>query len=392
MGNLQSNTGIACNVGVLAGVVGLLSSSMLFGFSEYADAVKTHELREDVRNVATSIEQNIAVEGNNGFDMPVSSLPNVDYRVNDINTTIKLAGNSRNGYCVIATNPEIKSRTEGIQYSSTDIASESTGKDVCDIDTSNAVTALEGEPMEEHFNVLNYSETTGMASLGVTGLSILTGLVNTFIPRKRRNEVSDEAQLDEAPLPKTIESSDSSKPVDSGNELFALREKVKRIKSEWTSYEMDLVKLLEYPSVTDLSVPATAEFHKSLKNVNYLDSLNKTQASDKTDTFRQSVLDLEHNFDVMISVAKRTKWNGYSKKEQDSLRTAQNLLAIAINSASSMNERQIAYKRLIKEVEGILVFPEKAILELEAKVSPAITVADLLPANEKANVPFFAKR
>lgn len=147
------------------------------------------------------------------------------------------------------------------------------------------------------------------------------------------------------------------------------------IKSEWASYELDLLKILEFPAVTDMSVPATGKFHKALYLSGILapEDVAKPLSSDEAKRFEDSVLDLEYCFRAMLNESKRLRWNSYSEKERSSLRTAKSLLSIALNSASSENERQVAYKRLIKEVEGILVLPEQAILELEAKISPAIT-------------------
>lgn len=165
------------------------------------------------------------------------------------------------------------------------------------------------------------------------------------------------------------------KPVRAIN-VQALLAKYSSIREEWASYELDLIKVLDYPSITNLSIPSTGNFHKALSFTGYLaESINKDSSMHEAERFEEAVLDLNHKFNVMINEAKRLRWNSYTPQEQTSLRTAQKLLAMATNVSSTVHERQIAYKRLIKEIEGIIALPEKAMLELEARISLALNPA-----------------
>lgn len=378
-----------CGVGAYSGF-GLLFIGIVFGaVGSAGDLGESKDLRQTVENVAIGFEAHAVVEGNNVLDNPVSSFPTSGLSILDSDITVKVIGDMRDGYCIIGTDASIaQEKSKTIQYSSRDSTSNQLGIDTCDIDITNASTIVEGLPEEEGMNWVDWTAALATGG-GVLALSSsIGGYANASREEKYEKRLPRPLISSSEPPKKSNETEISVKESD---ELDNLMDKVANIKTEWASYEWDLMKLLDYPSVTNMSVHSTAEFHKALKHVNHLATLHTAKSGVTTSDFRQAVLDLEHKFDVMINEAKRTKWNGYSKREQNSLRTAQNLLSIAINSASSMNERQIAYKRLIKEVEGILVFPEKAVLELEAKVSPAITVADLLGGKQEDAVPSFAK-
>lgn len=236
---------------------------------------------------------------------------------------------------------------------------------------------------EEYKKPLVNDESTSMVAFLIAAGGGISSFIRLTFPAKRREytlsdakkitptpKVSTTQSIPDAvqPTPRVSEKNDSSR--DYTSELFSRYES---IKAEWATYELDILKVLEYPSITDMSIASTGEFHKAL----YVAGLHAPKspsplAERELWRFENTVVDLEHKFRLMLNEAKRLKWSSYNEQERASLRTAQNLLAIAMNSASSANERKIAYKRLIKEVEGILVLPEKAMMELEAKTLPAL--------------------
>lgn len=373
----------AAGIGAYAGIAGLVVSCAIGAIGHVSDLGQRGDLRDYVENTAVSFEAHVAMNGNEVMDDPVSSFP-VDKNNFADDVTIKVTGNIQDGYCIIGTDSSIaEDKYSTLQYSSRDNSSDQFGPDTCDIDTTQASTVVEGSSAERGMQWDEWVSYFMFGSIGLCTASVVTGFTNASREEKYERSLPKQLASSSEP-PKKPEAIDI--PSGESCELPHLMAKVHSIKSEWSSYELDLVKLLEYPSVTDMSVLSTAEFHKAMKNVNYLSTLESVKSGAALGDFREAVLDLDHKFDVMINEAKRTKWNGYSKQEQDSLRTAQNLLAIATNSASSANERQVAYKRLIKEVEGILVFPEKTVLELETKVAPSITVSDLLGTHNMNSV------
>jgi hypothetical protein len=370
MGISKTNINKACQISAGASVVSFVVSALFMGFGHYSEEAKTMALKSDLRNIALEIEQTLAIEAPQAATTPASSFVKPSTPVSDNNTTIRVMGNSKDGYCIIATNPEIHLEGSGLQYTSNPVR-DSVGHDVCNSDVQNATTVIQGLPLED---TITYADVSTGGFLGAGGLVVLSGaggLVNSF-----RKFAPEEIEAQSKIIPLEPPKKEISKETVNGKRIENLILKVEALTSEWASYEMDLAKLLEYPSVTNMSIQSTSEFHKALRQVQHIIELREFSDDEEYNAFRLSVLDLEHKFDVMISEAKRTKWNSYSAGEQHSLRIAKSLLAIALNSASTSHERQVAYKRLVKEVEGIIALPEKTMLLLESKVAPGITVGD----------------
>ena len=142
----------------------------------------------------------------------------------------------------------------------------------------------------------------------------------------------------------------------------ALRERVNSVIQQWSEYETDAVKIIDYPMVTNMGFAPTSEFHLALIRAK---SLIPNDSYDIL-LFERAVIELEHAYKVMISEAKRMKWSEFSVDEQRSLQKAKQLLKMASNSSSSPNERNVAYKRLLKEVEGILSLSPVTMMAIEA--------------------------
>ena len=140
-----------------------------------------------------------------------------------------------------------------------------------------------------------------------------------------------------------------------------LQKRVDDVIRRWADFETDPVKVLDYPMVTNMGFAPTSEFHLALlhaKSAVSDDDHDLGQAQDK-------VVDLEHAYKVMISEAQRMKWSSFSVEEQKHLSKAQAFLQMALNSSSSSHERNVAYKRLLKEVEGILSLSSVTRLAIE---------------------------
>lgn len=179
-----------------------------------------------------------------------------------------------------------------------------------------------------------------------------------------------------APAPKPAkEIEDKPKPTIMGKIAIAkfrgeLSDRVNEIVKKWSEYETDPVKVLDYPMVANMSFGPTSDFHLAMIRA-------KSAASSKTIDIREfedMVTALEHAYEVMIAEAQRMKWSSFSADEQRHLRKAQSLLQMAFDASASVHERNAAYKRLLKEVEGILslspitmmVIENKATLRIEA--------------------------
>jgi hypothetical protein len=162
-----------------------------------------------------------------------------------------------------------------------------------------------------------------------------------------------------------IAKSASSVNVDTWKTLIA---KHREIRANWASYELDASKLLDFPLMTDMREPATIALHKALKHALSLEpkDIQSVKFIDAAGSpFARAVNDLDVAFHTAESEARRVVWGRFTNEERKRLATAKNLLSIAMDSAASPSERQMAYKRVFKEIEGLIHIPEQALLALE---------------------------
>jgi hypothetical protein len=144
----------------------------------------------------------------------------------------------------------------------------------------------------------------------------------------------------------------------------------RELRMQWASYELDMAKLIDFPMMTDMREPVTLALHKALKKAADLEpsSAKKMSAHPVVNSdFWNAVNDLDGAFHTAEQTAKKVAWSKFTVSERKSLSTAKNMLALALNSGASPAERQAAYKRVFKELQGLIEFPEKARLEIEAR-------------------------
>jgi hypothetical protein len=144
--------------------------------------------------------------------------------------------------------------------------------------------------------------------------------------------------------------------------------KHREIRANWASYELDASKLLDFPLMADMREPATIALHKALKYALSLEpkSIQSVKFIDAaTSPFSSAVNDLDVAFHTAESEARRVVWARFNSDERKRLSTAKNLLHIAMDSAASPSERQMAYKRVFREIKGLIHIPEQALLALE---------------------------
>lgn len=155
--------------------------------------------------------------------------------------------------------------------------------------------------------------------------------------------------------------------------LRAWKDVIKRhedVRKQWASYEMDMSKIIDMPVMTDMREPVVIALHKALKTASSVapESLAKLAYTPvQGSAFLTAVNDLEIAFQSAEQTAKKLAWRKFTKEERRSLSTAKNLLSLAMDSGASPAERQAAYKRVFKELQGIIEFPEKVRLEIESR-------------------------
>ena len=148
------------------------------------------------------------------------------------------------------------------------------------------------------------------------------------------------------------------------------------IRKQWASYELDLAKIIDLPLMHDMREPATVALHSALKLAKSLEPESASKMAGlpfNESPYAKAVHNLDIAFTRAQQEAKRVAWSRFTPAERKSLNLAKGLLALAMDTSAATSERQIAYKRVIKELQGLVVIPDAAILELEASRSLALT-------------------
>ncbi|MGH3677812.1 MAG: hypothetical protein ACRDU5_19175 [Mycobacterium sp.] len=145
--------------------------------------------------------------------------------------------------------------------------------------------------------------------------------------------------------------------------------------ARWLDYEIDVAKLLDFPLMTDMRNPLTAEFHKAKRRADLL----RPEGVDDLVGDREAQLeyrDAVHNYVTAFEVAEaeaiRQRRTGFSADEQQRIARAQNLLRLAEDDAATPEERQNAYARARTELDGILVLPAATRASIEHRIAREI--------------------
>ena len=87
---------------------------------------------------------------------------------------------------------------------------------------------------------------------------------------------------------------------------------------------------------------------------------------------RRAVNSFAVALDVAEREARRIRDSKFTGPERERLATARQLLRIAGDHAATPAERQAAYKRARRELDGLIVLPDAAVAALEAQVAPGL--------------------
>jgi len=158
-------------------------------------------------------------------------------------------------------------------------------------------------------------------------------------------------------------------------ELAKLIDAHDRADARWLDYEVDIAKLLDFPMMTDMRAPLTIAFHKAKRRA---DLLRPERPDDLTDDraaqleYRDAVHEYISAFEIAEAEAIRRRRSDFSADAQQRLARAQNLLHLAQDEAATREERQNAYARATKELDGLIVLPAPARAAIEQRIAGQI--------------------
>lgn len=142
----------------------------------------------------------------------------------------------------------------------------------------------------------------------------------------------------------------------------------------WADYELNLELALKYPLVTDVSNPLVMSMLEAMNRASMLRPESGSEHASPADSaYATAVVEFTSRLNAVIHAAKKAAWSSFTTAERKRLDKAAQMLRLAQNAGASPHERQAAYKRLLIEVEGLIVLPETPLAELEESVRKEIT-------------------
>ncbi len=148
-----------------------------------------------------------------------------------------------------------------------------------------------------------------------------------------------------------------------------------RTDARWLDYEVDIARLLDFPMMTDMRNPLTVAFHKAKQRADLLrperpdDVLSDRSAQLE---YRDAVHEYVSAFDIAETEAIRRRRSDFSEDDQQRLARAQNLLRLAQDEAASPQERQSAYARAGRELDGLIALPAATRAGIERRIAAQI--------------------
>jgi hypothetical protein len=140
----------------------------------------------------------------------------------------------------------------------------------------------------------------------------------------------------------------------------------------WLDYELDIAKLLDFPLMTDMRNPLTEQFHRAKLRADLLRPAKAEDFLEDGDAAHQ-YLDAVENYVTAFRVAEteaiRRRRNDFSREEQQRLARSQSMLRVAADAGATPQEREQAYGLARRELDGLIVLPERARAAIERGIA-----------------------
>jgi hypothetical protein len=207
--------------------------------------------------------------------------------------------------------------------------------------------------------------------LPLAGVTIAA--VRAFAANRRRAEEpqgSDRARIADAANAPTAGTGNNQ--ATQWRSIRRVIEEHSRTDARWLDYELDFAKLLDFPLMTDMRDPLTIGFHKAKLRADFLHPVKAEDLLDDREAAAQymaAVEDYVTAFNSAEAEAMRRRRNDFSQEDRQRIARAQSLLRVASDSAAAPQERQHAYDRARKELDGVLVLPATTQASIERGIS-----------------------
>ncbi len=174
---------------------------------------------------------------------------------------------------------------------------------------------------------------------------------------------------------------DTKAPIASHTLLERLFAEHDEITARWLDYELDVAKLIAYPAMSDGRQPLVAAFLRAKRTADALRpaSADAGVTEQQVSEYLDAVGAYAVAFEVAEKDARRLRDSTFTEPERKRLDRAQQLLKVAVDESATQAERNIAYKRVRDELDGLILLSDEAVQVLEKQV------ARELPAQPSTN-------
>jgi hypothetical protein len=121
--------------------------------------------------------------------------------------------------------------------------------------------------------------------------------------------------------------------------------------------------------------PMTIDFHRAKRKADLLrpESVDDLMGDrDAQLDYRDAVTGYVSAFEIAEAEAIRRRRSDFSSEDQERIERAQHLIRLAADSGATPQERQNAYGRARKELDGLIALPATARASIEQKIAAAI--------------------
>jgi hypothetical protein len=212
--------------------------------------------------------------------------------------------------------------------------------------------------------------------LPIAGMVIAA--IRAFAANKRRGEESQRSDRTQAPDDAAASAPHERNGGNQAAQWRSLRRVIdehSRTDARWLDYELDFATLLDFPLMTDMRDPLTVGFHKAKLRADFLRPVKAEDLLDDREAAAQylaAVEDYVTAFNIAEAEAIRRRRNDFSPEDRQRIARAQSLLRVASDSAAAQQERQNAYERARKELDGLIVLPSTTQVSIERGISGQI--------------------
>lgn len=143
------------------------------------------------------------------------------------------------------------------------------------------------------------------------------------------------------------------------------------ITARWLDYELDVAKLIAFPAMSDGRQPLVAAFLRAKKTADALRpaSADAEVSEQRVSEYLDAVGAYAVAFEIAEKDARRLRDTTFTEPERKRLDRAQQLLKVAVDESATQAERNVAYKRVRDELDGLILLSDEAVQVLEKQVA-----------------------